>query len=369
MTDTELTTYRVAIVGSGVIARNHVAAIARHPQLEVTTLVDPIASANDAIEALIDHPVTKYASLDEALAAGGFDIAVITSPSGTHNELAEAAIAAGIHVVVEKPIDASLAAGRRLAKLALDSTATVSVISQHRFDPSSIVVEKAIDAGDFGRITSAVASVAWWRSQAYYDSAGWRGTWTGDGGGATCNQGIHTVDLLLWFLGKPVEVYAQTGTLAHERMEVEDVAVATIRFTSGALAVLHTTTAAYPGLDVRIQVHGSTGSAVIQDDQLAYFHAAGGPDGNRARDLVPKGERHRDPKDADWFVVGHLRQYDDIVEAIDKKRWPGVTPDDALLALATVKAIYLSAHLRAPVSIDAVLDGDLDAVLEEVEKS
>ncbi len=368
MTASRTAGYRVAIVGSGVIARNHVAAIARHPHLEVTTLVDPIPAANDTLEKLIENPVTKYDSLDAALAAGGFDIAVITSPSGTHTELAEAAIAAGVHVVIEKPIDASLAAGRRLAKLALESPTTVSVISQHRFDPSSIVVERAIDAGDFGRITSAVASVAWWRSQAYYDSAGWRGTWAQDGGGATCNQGIHTVDLLLWFLGKPVEVFAQTGTLAHERIEVEDVSVATIRFTSGALAVIHATTAAYPGLDVRIQVHGSTGSAVIQDDQLQYFHATNGPDGNRAAELVPQGERHGDPKDADWFVVGHLRQYDDIVDAIDKQRWPGVTADDALLALATVKAIYLSAHLHAPVSIDAVLDGDLDAVLEEVEK-
>jgi predicted dehydrogenase len=363
-----MTEYRVAIVGSGVIAHNHAKAIARHPQLRITTLVDPIPKANADLAAALDEPVEEYASLDAALAAGGFDIAVISSPSGTHAELAEAAIAAGVHVVIEKPIDASLAAARRLARLAADTDVTVSVISQHRFDPASIVVERAIDAGDFGRVTSAVASVAWWRGQSYYDSAGWRGTWAQDGGGATCNQGIHTVDLLLWFLGKPVEVYAQTGTLAHERIEVEDVSVATIRFTSGALAVMHATTAAYPGLDVRIQVHGSTASAVIQDDQLVSFHTAGA-EGNLAPGLVPPGERGGDAKDDDWFVIGHLRQYDDIVEAIDKRRWPGVTPDDALLALATVKAIYLSAHLHAPVSIDAVLDGSMDATLAKIERT
>jgi UDP-N-acetyl-2-amino-2-deoxyglucuronate dehydrogenase len=361
-----MTVYRVAIVGSGVIAHNHVKAIARHPQLEITTLVDILPAANEKLAATLDTPVAMYDSIDAAIAAGGFDIAVICTPSGSHTELAEAAIAAGIHVVIEKPIDASLAAGRRLAKMALDNDATVTVISQHRFDPASIVVERAIDAGEFGRITSAVASVAWWRSQAYYDSAGWRGTWLQDGGGATCNQGIHTVDLLLWFLGKPVEVYAQTGTLAHERIEVEDVAVATVRFTSGALAVLHATTAAFPGLDVRIQVHGSTGSAVIQDDQLVSFHTAG-TEGNQAADLVPAGERGGDVKDDDWFVDGHLRQYHDIVDAIDKRRWPGVTADDALLALATVKAIYLSAHLHAPVSIDAILDGSMDATLAKIE--
>jgi UDP-N-acetyl-2-amino-2-deoxyglucuronate dehydrogenase len=227
-------------------------------------------------------------------------------------------------------------------------------------------------AGDLGRITSAVASVAWWRSQDYYDSAGWRGTWTQDGGGAIMNQGVHTVDLLLWFLGEPVEVFAYTATLAHERIEVEDVAVATVRFASGALAVLHATTAAYPGLAVRLAVHGSRGSAVIHDDQLEYLHVAGAAgdcdDANQAAAAVPAAELRGGDRGLDSFVVGHLRQYRDIVDAINEHRSAAVGADDALLAVAVVKAMYVSAHLNGPISVAAMLAGDFDDVLAAVEK-
>src|SRR5207237_9057935 len=149
-----------------------------------------------------------------------------------------------------------------------------TVISQHRYGTASEVVFKAVRSGRLGRVTSGNAVVSWWRSQAYYDSAGWRGTWALDGGGAVMNQGIHTVDLLVWFLGEPVEVFAWTGCLAHERIEVEDTAVATIRFAGGVLGVIQATTAAYPGMNARVQLHGDRGSAVIDDDRLAYFHTA-----------------------------------------------------------------------------------------------
>ncbi len=153
----------------------------------------------------------------------------------------------------------------------------VSVISQHRFDPATDIAVAAIEAGELGRLTSGIASIDWWRGQSYYDSGDWRGTWELDGGGALMNQGVHTVDLLVAALGRPVEVFAYTGTLAHERIEVEDVAVGVVRFESGALGVLHATTAAYPGLSARLQVHGDRGSVVIDNDELAYIHRAATP--------------------------------------------------------------------------------------------
>jgi predicted dehydrogenase len=249
---------------------------------------------------------------------------------------------------------------------------TTSVISQHRFDPASVVVARAAHSGGLGTLTSAVASVAWWRTQEYYDSGQWRGTWELDGGGAVMNQGVHTVDLLVWFLGRPLAVYAHTARLAHERIEVEDTAVATVRFEGGAIAVLHATTAAYPGLNVRVQVHGSNGSAVIENDQLAYF-AAGGPadessnsdptragSENRAAQLVEASQLYGSPRQADAFVVGHRRQYEDIIDAIRSHRTPGVTVADALLSLAVVRAVYLSATLGREVLVDDVLDGVYD---------
>lgn len=409
----------VAIVGAGIIGRHHAAAVMRQPELRLVAVVDQVEEAARALAAWIaeetgvtpsahtsleaalsarlsDPPSTTLSTslstpsstplsppLEAALGGAGntaagntaaidtaaIDIVVICSPSGSHTPIAEEALAAGLHVVIEKPLDASLPAARRLAALAAEAEArgqVCSVISQHRFDPASAVVAEAVHGGTFGRITSAMASVAWWRSQDYYDSAGWRGTWAQDGGGATMNQGIHTVDLLVWLLGHPVEVSAYTGVLAHQRIEVEDVSVAVLRFASGALATVHATTAAYPGLSVRLQVHGDRGSAVIHDDTLEYFHAADCDD--TPETLVPPSEVRGGERPTDSFLAGHVRQYDDIVDAITNRCPPGVRALDALLALAVVKSFYLSAHLGRPVAVDAVLGGDFDDALAEAEQ-
>jgi predicted dehydrogenase len=371
-TDTPGTTgpLGVAIIGCGIIGLNHARAILRHPDLAIVALVDAVPAAAQVLADTIvaDGGVPRprvSAGLSDALAAGGIDLVVICTPSGLHVALAEAALAAGTHVVIEKPLDVSLPRAReilRLSQRAEQDGRVVSVISQHRFDPASQVVARAAHSGELGRLTSGVASVAWWRTQEYYDSGEWRGTWELDGGGAVMNQGVHTVDLLVWFLGRPVEVDARTALLAHERVEVEDVAVATVRFASGALAVVHATTAAYPGLSVRLQVHGDRGSAIIDDDQLEYFGTAEAP-GNRAADLVPAADLRGGDRGPDYFVEGHLRQYEDIVAAIRDGRAPGVTVADAFLSLAVVRAVYLSATLGRPIQLDDVLDGSLDDVI------
>jgi predicted dehydrogenase len=240
------------------------------------------------------------------------------------------------------------------------------------FADANRALKAAVDAGRFGRLTLGETTCKWWRSQAYYDQGGWRGTKALDGGGALMNQAIHNVDLLLWMMGPATHVTGYIDTLAHERIEVEDTAVATVRFENGAIAVLHATTAAYPGLTVRVQVHGSNGSAVIENDQLAYFASGGVADAaanadptrsaneNRAAELVDASELYGSPRGADAFVVGHRRQYDDILDAIRSGRAPGVTVADALLSLAVVRAVYLSATLGREVLVDDVLQGVYD---------
>lgn len=339
----------VAIVGCGIIGRNHADAILRHPRLRVAALVDPVLPASEALAAHVaDEPPARYRTLAEALAGTNVDLVAICTPSGLHSGAAEEAMAAGRHVLIEKPLEVSLPAARRLAELAAEAGTrgqVCSMVSQHRFDPAALAVAQSIVDGQLGRITSAVATVPWWRTQDYYDSAQWRGTWTFDGGGAVMNQGVHTVDLLVWLLGTPVEVFARTARLAHERIEVEDVAAATIRFASGALAVFHATTGAYPGLPVRLQVHGTQGSAVVDGEELSFFPDTG--------ESVPTD---------DDFVDGHLRQYTDVVAAIEEGRPACITVHDGLIALAVVKAIYLSATLGTPVLVDDVLRGALDDV-------
>lgn len=175
----------------------------------------------------------------------------ICTPSGAHADLAVAALDSGMHVVVERPLDVTVETARRVLDAQRRAGRVATVISQHRFDPASKLVHHCARAGLFGAVTSGLATVPWWRTQDYYDSGAWRGTRALDGGGAVINQGIHTLDLLVWLLGNPVEVFAWTGCLAHERIEVEDTAAATVRFASGALGVVHATTSAYPGLTTR----------------------------------------------------------------------------------------------------------------------
>jgi UDP-N-acetyl-2-amino-2-deoxyglucuronate dehydrogenase len=341
----------VAIVGCGIIGRNHADAIQLHPGLRVTALVDPVLPASETLAAHIatgSEAPARYPTLAGALAESNVDLVAICTPSGLHSGAAEEAMAAGKHVLIEKPLEVSLPAARRLAELAVEAGSrgqVCSVVSQRRFEPVMAATAQSIVDGRLGRITSAVATVPWWRTQDYYDSAQWRGTWAFDGGGAVMNQGVHTVDLLVWLLGAPVEVFARTARLAHERIEVEDVAVATIRFASGALAVFHATTGAYPGLPVRLQVHGTLGSAVVDGDGLSFFPDTG--------ESVPAEND---------FVAGHLRQYADVVTAIEERRPAGITVHDGLIALAVVKAIDLSATLGAPVLVDDVLRGELDDV-------
>jgi UDP-N-acetyl-2-amino-2-deoxyglucuronate dehydrogenase len=393
--DTTSTTapLRLAVVGAGVIGRHHARVALANSGLDVVALVDAVPTAAtgaaDEIEASgAPRPLTT-ATIEDAIAQTDIDVVAICSPSGMHVQLAEAALAAGKHVVIEKPLDTTMPRARQIATLAASARErglVVSVISQHRFDPASVAVARAAHGGGFGRVTSGVASVAWFRSQGYYDSGDWRGTWDLDGGGAVMNQGVHTVDLLVWTLGRPVEISAQIGLLAHDRIEVEDTAVATVRFDTGALGVIHCTTAAYPGLSARYAVYGTQGSAVVDDDKLSYFHVA--PDAatlasaaasanttavadpvDQKSDVVPAEHVVGGPPEPEHFLAGHGRQYDDIVDAIRTGRDPGVTVDDALVSLATVRGLYVSATLGQPVRIDDVIDGRYDDVVPVVHAS
>lgn len=380
----------VAIVGCGAMGWTHAAIASGVDSLEVVAVVDPVRTAAEKLstrleEAALTRP-QACESLEVALNIREVRLVVLTTPSGLHVSEATAALDAGRNVIIEKPLDVDLGRARVLtnrARTAAEAGLVTSVISQHRFDTASQIVAQAVDGGHFGRVTTAIASTAWWRPQSYYDSAEWRGTWQMDGGGALMNQAVHNVDLLLSFLGRPVEVFGHAALLDHQRMEVEDSAVATVTFESGALAVLHATTAAYPGLSTRLHVMGSRGSAVIEDDQLKYYHAAAtderdaGPMGlrvevgNDAADLlattvepeyrlgfeIPStasaGQYSLDP-------AGHHRQYRDVVRAILSGGSPRVTAHHAFDAMALIRAVYVSTTLGRPVLFDEVAEGAFD---------
>lgn len=356
---------RFAVIGCGVIGRQHADSIAAlGERASLVLAVDEVAEAGRKFAD--DRGVEFTTSVADALGRNDIDAVAVCTPSGSHAELTVAALDAGKHVVVEKPLDVSVEAAERVQAAERRSGKTVTVISQHRFDPASLLVRQAIEDGKLGRLTSGVASVSWWRGQNYYDSGDWRGTWALDGGGALMNQGIHTIDLLIWMLGEPTEVFAWTDCLAHNGIEVEDTAVATIRFATGALGVVHGTTAAYPGLTARLQVHGDRGSAVVDDDELSYFHAAegdaeapaygAGSDDNQASIVLPRNATGAPSAGSDPAALSnaHTAQYRDFLDAVEQGRPPLVTVAAASLTLAVVCAIYDSARGGRPVRVAGV---------------
>jgi UDP-N-acetyl-2-amino-2-deoxyglucuronate dehydrogenase len=348
---------RFAVLGAGVIGKVHAKALAELSEVAALAVVvdTDLAKAQELAE---EYGVEASDDLDAVLARegdGAVDAVTVCTPSGLHADLAVAVLEAGKHVVVEKPLDVSLAAADRVIDAEKRTGRTVAVISQHRFDPSTEKVLAAVQDGRLGTLTSAIASHAWWRGQSYYDSGDWRGTWALDGGGAIMNQTVHTVDLLCATMGTPVEVFAYTACLAHERIEVEDTAVAVVKFASGALGMIHGTTAAYPGLEASLRVYGSKGSAVISDDELVFVHETRGeaaeigmPEGAAANQVTP--EDHV-PKES--LGRAHRDQLADFVDAVTTGRAPRIGTTQARTALSVILALYESASTGRPVAIPA----------------
>lgn len=333
---------RFALIGAGAIGAVHARLIeALGEEAVLAAVVDQ--NLDRAGKLVSEYGGTAYATAAEAYAGEEIDAVGICLPSALHADVAVEALRAGKHVIVEKPVDITLAAADRLIEAQRETGLTVSVISQRRFQPPVAQIRAAIDSGALGRVTSGIAESAFFRPQSYYDGDDWRGTLAIDGGGALMNQGIHALDLLVWMLGRPVQVSAQTGRLAHEGIEVEDLAGASIVFESGAIGLMLASTAAYPGRPVRLTIHGDQGTAVLDDDQLAYFASADSSEPEAPVLAGPDG----------WGPVelAHLAQYHDFIAAVREGRPPAVTLEAGRRSLATVLAVYESARSGHPVSL------------------
>jgi UDP-N-acetyl-2-amino-2-deoxyglucuronate dehydrogenase len=343
---------RFALVGAGVIGKHHGLVISQlADRIDLAAVVDIDVEKAERLAA--ERGGTPFASLTDALATVDVDVVVVCTPTGRHAEVAIEALAAGKHVIVEKPAEITVEKTDEIIEAQQKAGTIVTVISQHRFDPATEVTLTAISRGELGRLTSGIASIDWWRGQSYYDSGEWRGTWELDGGGALMNQGVHTVDLLVAALGRPVEVFAYTGTLAHERIETEDVAVGVVRFENGAFGVLHATTAAYPGLSARLQVHGDRGSAVIDNDQLAFFHAT--PVGTEPDEKLMGATSDRAVptagSDPGQLSDAHRLQYLNFLGALDGTEQLRVDLETNRRSIGVITGAYESARTGRPVTL------------------
>jgi UDP-N-acetyl-2-amino-2-deoxyglucuronate dehydrogenase len=356
--------FRFALVGAGMIATHHGQVIS-----ELADQIDLVAVVNRTLEKAeritAERGGNAFTSLTDALAATDIDVVVICTPAGGRAEVAIEALEAGKHLIIEKPAEVTLAKIDDIIAAQQKAGTLVTVISQHRFDPASELAWGAIKNGELGRITSGIASIDWWRDQSYYDSGAWRGTWRLEGGGALMNQGVHTVDLLVAMLGRPVQVFAHTATLAHKRIETEGVAVGVVRFESGALGVLHATTAAFPGLSARLQVHGDKGSIVIEDDELSFIHVtrksaaravelSASEDGaiNQVADYaLPEETPATAGRDPAQLSGAHRYQYENFLAALRGTEAIRVGLAENRQTISVIVGAYESARTGNPVSL------------------
>ena len=362
---------RFGVLGCGAIGPTHMGAIRQISDAELVAVADTSPEKAQVAARKYDVP-TVYESLDALLRDDAIDVICICTPSGLHAEGAIAALRAGKHVIVEKPMDVSLEACDRMIAAEDETGKKLAIISQHRFDAATILLKDAIAQGKLGKIVLADASVKWWRTQAYYDSGEWRGTWAMDGGGALMNQGVHTVDLLQWLTGGISSLYAQTRTSAHERIEVEDVAVAALTYESGAIGTLTATTAAWEGYPVRIEIYGTEGTAILEGDRLKMLklktgaeyrteesaaHALSVARGGTAsvkeeaatRLTSATGTAAADPG-AVWGDA-HRAQIEDFIRAIRTDGKPLIDGREGRKPLEIITGVYRSARTGQPVTI------------------
>ncbi len=348
-------TYGVAVVGAGNIAAAHVDAVSRLPNAR---LVGVASRTHERARTFArTHGTEAYPDLDALLADETVDVVAVCTPSGAHLEPAVAAARAGKHVVVEKPLEVTSERARAIVDAADEAGVRLATIFMSRFADANVALKQAVEAGTLGRLVQGDAYVKWYRSQAYYDSADWRGTWRLDGGGALMNQAIHQVDLLLWLMGPVEEVFAYATTATHERLEVEDTLVAVLRYRSGALGQIAAATSLWPGRPKELDLHGELGAVTVRDDALVRWDVQDEDEERAARMLRRYGSAQTGGA-ADPMAISfenHRRQYADVLAAIDEDRPPSIDGREGLRSVELVEAIYRSVREGRPVRLG---DGD-----------
>jgi len=334
---------KFAIVGVGAVASHHIKALR---QIEAAEAV-AVCRRNEekAKEFARQFNVDWTTDYQELLEDPDIDVIDVTLPSGMHADIGIAAARAGKHVIVEKPIDVTLEKADALIGACKESGVTLGVISQYRFmDP----VQKLYDyvkKGKLGKLIQGDAYIKWYRSQAYYDSGDWRGTWALDGGGPFINQGIHFIDLLLSVMGPVKWVYAKTKTVAHN-IEVEDIGMAMLEFENGAYGVIQASTAIFPGLPARLDIHGERGTIIIEGEKLSFLHVEG-EEPYKAEAVTAAGASS--PMSID--VTPFVREFEDIITAIKENREPIVNGAEARRSLQLILSIYESSKSGQPIQL------------------
>lgn len=332
------------IVGCGHIARKHAEQL---QQIEHGNLVAVCDSRSEAMQPFIEkYGATGYQHYEDMLHDKRIQAVCICTPSGSHARLAIEAARAGKHVVVEKPMALSLEDADAIINHCHENGVQLTVVHPNRFRPAIVALRKMMDDGRFGRLSHVNATVRWNRNQQYYDSAPWRGTKAEDGG-VLMNQAIHNLDLMLWIVGEPAEVFSMDAT-RFRQMETEDVSVGCVRFQNGALGVVEACVTVYPeNFEESLTIFGEKGTIQIGGKTANFikYLKIEGMDEKECQSLIEQIDR--DP----FGVPGHRRILEDFVEAIRTGRQPAVTGEEGRRALRFVLSFYESAARKQPIRL------------------
>jgi UDP-N-acetyl-2-amino-2-deoxyglucuronate dehydrogenase len=362
---------KTGIIGCGKVGHLHAIALGSVPESEFVAVCGTNAERTGVFAA--QYGVEAYTDVGEMLEKSGVQAVCICTPHPLHAQHAVLAAQMGVHILVEKPLAASLKDCDLILEASNVSGVKVGTVSQRRFYEPCQRIKKAIDEGKIGRPILGTVTMYSWRDEAYYKSDHWRGTWLGEGGGVLVNQAPHQLDLLRWFMGPITEVSAYCGNLNHPTIEVEDTAVAILRFASGALGHITVSNSQNPALWSKVSVHGSNGASLgVQTDGGAMFIAGMSsitePPINDIWTIAGEESslavwQHMDTLHFDGVdptTYYHGLQISDFLRAITEDREPLISGNDGRATVELFTAIYRSQRDGAPVRFPLISEHNLD---------
>ena len=336
----------IAILGSGMVANVHAAALRETDTADIRGVWgrNQVVAAEFAAK----YEMPLFSTYEALLADPGVEAVINCLPPGFHANFGIKAAEAGKHMFVEKPIDVSLEKASQLIAAYRERGLTLSVVFQNRFTPAAKKVKAALDAGLLGRIIQGDAYVKWYRPPEYYKANAWRGTHSIEGGGALINQAIHTIDLLQWFMGPVKSVFGHIRTSVHS-IETEDLGVAVLEWKNGAVGVIEGSTALWPGVKEKIEIHGEKGFLTLEGGNITVWKVQD----SEAADFVEQVKVSYGATNSPAIShVNHKAQIEDFIAAIRENRDAMVTGEEGLKALAIVLGIYESSRQGKPVELD-----------------
>ncbi len=363
---------KTGIIGCGKVADIHAAALKTLEKSVFTAVCDK--DKKRAQELAQKYGVKAYSDVEDMVSKEKLDMVTVCTPHPVHRNPTIDALKAGANVLIEKPMASSLEDCDAMLSVSRETGKQIAMLSQRRFYSPCLRLKKAIDAGKIGNPSLGTVFMFGWRDEAYYKSDPWRGTWKGEGGGVLVNQAPHQLDLLQWFMCDEIEeIYGVWENLNHPYIEVEDTALAILRFKNGGVGNIIVSNSQKPGIYGKVHIHGNNGASVgVQTDGGAMFIAGMTsilePPVNDLWTIPGEENKLKDwiKEDSDFFnsvnsmEYYHRLQIEDFINALIDRRKPMVTGEEGRVTVEIFTAIYRSQRDRQPVKFPLMPEYDME---------